>query len=284
LSDSRPVGLFDSGVGGLTVAREVFRILPGESIIYFGDTAHVPYGPRQKEELIRFAREIISFLIAAGVKYIIFACGTNSSLTLPLIRRDYDVPMIGLVEPGAREAVQATRNRRIGLIATEATVKSGAYQRAVKRLTPESEVFAQAAPRLVPLVEAGLSAGEEARRAVFAYARPLKEAGIDTLILGCTHYPFLTPHFREYFGPDVRLVDPAAATVREAQREMERLGLINDAAGAPRHSYYVSGDPAGFVSAAQKLGYHLENVRRLQLEGLPPEKAWRARPPQVAGG
>ncbi|MEW6424364.1 MAG: glutamate racemase [Bacillota bacterium] len=265
MGDPRPVGLFDSGVGGLTVAREVFRLLPGESIIYFGDTVHVPYGPRKKEELIQFAHEIISFLVSAGVKYIIFACGTNSSLTLPVVRTAYSVPMIGLVEPGAREAVEATRNRRIGLIATEATVKSGAYARAIKALAPDLRVFAEPAPRLVPLVEGGLSAGEEARQAVFESARPLKEAGIDTLILGCTHYPFLAPHFREYLGPEVRLVDPAAATVREAGREMDRLGLLNNAEGPARHRYFVSGDPAGFLKTAQRLGYNIEDVQRLQL-------------------
>ena len=307
MGDSRPIGLFDSGVGGLTVAREVFRCLPGEAIVYFGDTARVPYGPRKKEELIRFAREIISFLIAADVKYIIFACGTNSSLTLPFVRGDYAVPMIGLVEPGAKEAVQATQNGRIGVIATEATVKSGAYQRVIRSLAPEAEIFAQAAPRLVPLVEAGRAAGEEARRAVFAYARPLREAGTDTLILGCTHYPFLAAHFRECLGPAVRLIDPAAATVLEARREMEQLGLLNEpaagndasaaggeagatiaagddaaaAAGAVRHSYYVSGDPAGFIGAARRLGYRLETVRRVLPAGPPPEKEPKA--PRAAG-
>lgn len=272
MGDLRPVGLFDSGVGGLTVAREVFRLLPHESIIYFGDTAHVPYGPRKPEELIAFARAIISFLVSANVKYIIFACGTNSSLTLPVVRAMYDVPMIGLVEPGAREAAQATRNGRIGIVATEATVKSGAYERAVKTLAPQTIVFARSAPRLVPLVEAGLAQSKEARQAVFEYTRPLKEAGIDTLILGCTHYPFLSPHFRECLGPEVRLVDPAAATVQEARREMSRLGILNNnphnPAGAVRHSFYVSGDPAGFRKAAEKLGYQLGLIQQLQ-----PEKA-----------
>ncbi len=266
MGDLRPVGLFDSGVGGLTVAREVFRLLPHESMIYFGDTAHVPYGPRRTEELIRFAREIIAFLLSSRVKYIIFACGTNSSLTLPVVRALYDVPMIGLVEPGAQEAVKSTRNGRIGIIATEATVKSGAYERAIKSLALETAVFAVPAPRLVPLVEAGLSTSEEARRAVFEYARPLKKAGIDTLILGCTHYPFLASHFTDCLGPEVTLVDPAKATVLRAREEMNRLGILNNPGGRVAHSYYVSGDPARFQKTADLLGCCIENVQRLQLE------------------
>lgn len=260
--DNRPVGLFDSGVGGLTVAREVFRLLPRETVIYFGDTAHLPYGSRKKEELLAFAREILSFFVSRNVKYVIFACGTNSSLTLPLVRDSFAVPMIGLIAPGAREAVEATKNGRIGLIATEATVKSGAYERAVKSLAPRVSFYARPAPRLVPLVEAGLFESREARQAVFEYALPLKEAGVDTLILGCTHYPFLTPHFRELFGPGVTLVDPARATVLEARREMEALGILSNGGGGVRHAFYVSGDPGAFQKTAGLLGFRLEEVQR----------------------
>jgi glutamate racemase len=266
LGDQRPIGLFDSGVGGLTIAREVFRLLPSESVIYFGDTAHVPYGSRKTEELIRFADEIISFLVSCNVKYVIFACGTNSSLTLPVVRNFYQVPMIGLVEPGAREAVKSTRNGRIGIIATEATVESGAYQRAIKSLAPELKIFAQPASRLVPLVEAGLSGSEEVRQVVFEYVRPLKEAEIDTLILGCTHYPFLSAHFRASLGPEVSLVDPAAATVLGARREMDRQGILNTSGRPAQCGYYVSGNPAGFLKTAQQLGYNIEPGQCRQLE------------------
>lgn len=270
--DSRPLGLFDSGVGGLTVAREVFGLLPCEPVIYFGDTAHVPYGPRPREELLEFARQIISFFVLSNVKYVIFACGTNSSLTLPVMRDLFSVPMIGLIAPGAKEAVDSTRNGRIGLIATEATVKSRAYERAVKSIAPDVSFYAVAAPRLVPLVEAGLFGGEEARRAVFEYARPFKEAGVDTLILGCTHYPFLVPHFRECLGPEVRLVDPARATVLEARREMEALGILNNGGGPPRHSYFVSGDPEAFKRTAEKLGFSIEDVQCRFLGQVPGAK------------
>lgn len=276
MSDSRPVGLFDSGVGGLTVSREVFRLLPYEATVYFGDTAHVPYGSRQAEELIGFAAQIIAFLISCNVKYIIFACNTNSSLSLPVMRRRYAVPMTGLVEPGARLAVELSVNQRIGVIATEATVKSGAYQRAVGSLNPGITVFARPAPRLVPLVEAGMSESGEAFEAVGEYVQPLKAEGIDTLILGCTHYPFLISHFQKCLGPEVKLVDPAAATVLAARDEMERLGLLNNPGGAPRHHYFVSGDPEDFRQTARQFS----GFDALSVQHVVPEETLKT----VAGG
>ncbi|HAP93120.1 MAG TPA: glutamate racemase [Desulfotomaculum sp.] len=267
MSDSRPVGLFDSGIGGLTVSREVFRLLPNEATVYFGDTAHVPYGSRRAEELIGFADQIIAFLILCNVKYIIFACNTNSSLSLPVMRRRYAVPMMGLVEPGARLAVELSANHRVGVIATEATVKSGAYQRAVRSLNPGITVFAQPAPRLVPLVEAGMSETREACESVSEYVQPLKSAGIDTLILGCTHYPFLVSCFQKCLGPEVKLVDPAAATVLAARDEIERLGLLNNLDGTPRHRYFVSGDPEDFRQTARQFpGFDALLVQRVVLE------------------
>lgn len=271
MGDIRPIGLFDSGIGGLTVAKEVFRLLPNESVIYFGDTARLPYGSRKTEELIDFAGEIVSFLIALNVKYIVFACGTNSSLTLPVMRALYNVPMIGLIEPGAREAVKLSHGRRIGVIATEATIKSGAYQRAIKLSSPELEIYVQAAPGLVPLVEAGLSGSKEARQAVFESARVLKEMRIDTLILGCTHYPFLYAHFREYFGPDVKIVDPATATVLNARLELEQQGMLNKVSRPVQHNYYVSGDPKKFRVTAQQLGFDILPIQyMLQKKSLLP--------------
>jgi len=266
LGDPRPIGLFDSGVGGLSVAQEILRLFPDESIIYFGDTAHVPYGPRHKEELVKFAQEIISFLISCDAKYVVFACGTNSSLTLPVVCKLYAIPMIGLVGPGAREAVRSTINGRIGVIATEATVKSGAYQNAIKVLSPDATVFARFAPRLVPLVEAGLSKSSQAREAVLEYAQPLKEALIDTLILGCTHYPFLTSYFAEYFGPQVKLINPAKATVLAAGQEMGRLNRLSRTGRTVQHRYYVSGNPEEFLKTARQLGYNLSLVHQLRLE------------------
>lgn len=265
MSDPRPVGLFDSGVGGLTVSREVFRLMPAESTVYFADNAHVPYGPRRAEELVEFAGEIVAFLISRQVKYIIFACNTNSSISLHAMRRRYNVPMIGLVEPGAREALRVSANKRIGLIATEATVKSGAYQRALKELDPAATVFSRFAPRLVPLVEAGRTGTEESLAAVKEYVEPLRAEKIDTLILGCTHYPFLEAEFHQAL-PGVTLVDPATSTVQAAREEMNRLGLSCASRGEPRHQYFASGDPRVLQEAAGRFwGRGIQPVEQVKL-------------------
>jgi glutamate racemase len=219
------------------------------------------------EELISFADRIITFLISCNVKYIIFACGTNSSLTLPVVRRRYAVPMTGSIESGARQAVKSSANGRVGVIATEATVKSGAYQRVIQSLNPGMVVFAQSAPRLVPLIESGLSETSKAREAVRDYVKPLKSAGIDTLILGCTHYPFLTSHFQECLGPEVKLIDPAAATVMTARDDMKRSGVLNNQTGEPVHRYFVSGAAESFKQTASQLGFGLLPVQRVAPEG-----------------
>ncbi|MBE3586259.1 MAG: glutamate racemase [Thermoanaerobacter sp.] len=268
MSNTRPIGLFDSGVGGLTVLQQVFRHMPAESTVYFGDSAHVPYGPRKPEELIGFAERILNFLISCEVKYVIFACNTNSSVSLPVVRERFALPMIGLIEPGAREAVRVSTGGRIGIIATEATIKSGAYQRALRAINPGLAVFSQAAPRLVPLVEAGRAGTREAFEVVSEYVQPFKKAGIDTLILGCTHYPFLEAEFREALGPGVKLVDPAEATTLAAREEMSRLGLLNNPGGLRVwHRYFVSGDPVSFKETARCfLGVEIPPVEQVILD------------------
>lgn len=252
MEKARAIGLFDSGLGGLTVAEEVFRQMPYEEVIYFGDTAHVPYGSKTEEELIGFAHAIIGFLIQQGAKYVIFACNTSSSVSLGIMRRRYQVPMIGLVEPGALAAAHATRNGRIGVIATEATVRSGAFQRAIQASRPGVLVYCQAAPLLVPLAEAGKVDTPEAEAALRTYLAPLQSAGIDTLVLGCTHYPFFVPLIRRILGPEVVMIDPAVATVAAAREDMQRRGLLGNAAGDPRHRFFVSGDPARFTALARR--------------------------------
>lgn len=252
----RAIGLFDSGLGGLTVVREIYRELPLESTVCFGDSAHVPYGSRTADELIYLADKIVAFLIKQRVKYIIFACNTNSSLSLSILRERYPVPMIGLVQPGAREALKVTRNRRIGVIATEATVQSGSYEKAIKALDKDVLVISQAAPKLVPMIEAGEVDTTGVRAAVKEYLAPLKEAGIDTLILGCSHYPFLSGIICEEMGPEVILVDPARAAVLEAKADLDARGLLNYFNGQkPQRQFYVSGDPESFQAGA---GFFLE--------------------------
>ncbi len=267
MSDSRPIGLFDSGLGGLTVSREIFSLMPDESIVYFGDTLHAPYGSRSTQELINFADQIIAFLVSCNVKYIVFACNTNSSLSLQIMRKMYQVPMKGLIEPGAKQAVRSTMNNRVGIIATEATVNSRAYQRAINSLNPAISVFAQAAPLLVPLVEAGMSETRKVFDAVSEYTEPLKSADIDTLILGCTHYPFLHEHFRKCLGPEIIFVDPAVATVLESKEEMDSFNLLKRSSkGNPSHRYFVSGDPSDFALKAEKLGCGRINAERVVLD------------------
>ncbi|OPX84328.1 MAG: Glutamate racemase [Pelotomaculum sp. PtaB.Bin104] len=266
MNNSGAIGLFDSGVGGLTVSRVVNRLLPAEAIIYYGDTAHVPYGQRSAEELLGFADKIVSFLAGQEVKYIIFACNTNSALSLPVLSSRYPLPMIGLIKPGVAEALQTTRNGKIGVIATEATVRSGAYEKEIKIHDKSIEVFSRAAPLLVPLVEAGETDTPAVARAVRQYLSPLGQAGIDTLILGCTHYPFLAGLISEEMGPDVRLIDPAVSTVRGAAKEISRLGLLASGEASPVHRFYVSGEPHTFREQAQRfLGRDVGRVIRADL-------------------
>ncbi|MBU4532311.1 MAG: glutamate racemase [Eubacteriales bacterium] len=249
------IALFDSGVGGLTVAGRVFEKMPGLPVLYFGDTAHVPYGNRSPEELVRYADNIIRFLSGQGATYIIFACNTSSSLSLEIMRARHDLPMMGLIAPGAKAAVSSTRKGRIGVIATQATVNTGAYEQAICTLSPGTAVYSVAAPRLVPFVEAGLLDAPATEQALSDYLLPLREKEIDTLVLGCTHYPFLRPAISRMLGPDVTLVDPAEATVDAARADMLDRGLLTagDAGEPCFHRYFVSADALGFMQAARSL-------------------------------
>lgn len=266
MPSEHPLGLFDSGVGGLTVAREIFAQLPYESIVYFGDTAHVPYGGRSKEELVAFADVISSFLIDQGAKLIIDACNSTSSVALDYLKAKYTVPFVGVVEPGVRAALRCTRNGRIGVIATEATVASEAHKRLAAGLAPEVKVVAQACPLLVPLAERGAVDTPEAAAVLKEYLAPLQAQGIDTLILGCTHYPFFGRLIKRILGPEVVLVDPARETVREAARLLAAKGLESPQGSVVHHRYYVSGNPETFRrNAANLLGRPLPEVRRVEL-------------------
>ncbi|MEL1133872.1 glutamate racemase [Desulfitobacterium sp. THU1] len=269
------IGMFDSGVGGLTVMKEILAQLPELQIIYFGDTARVPYGNRSREELISFGEEIISFLIAQGAEAVVIACNTSSANALPVLKEQFNLPLIGTIEPGARAAVRATENGKIGLIATEATVRSKAYNSAVKRVLtkgvfPKKDelreawqmeetvievVRAQACPLFVPLVEAGLAHSPEARGIARTYLAPIQEVGADTLILGCTHYPYLAPVIREIMGDRITLVDPAQAMVEELKEVLQQLESNdgNDEECFDGHRFFVSGDPALFEQVGNTL-------------------------------
>ncbi len=253
MADDRPIGLFDSGVGGLTVVSEVFRSLPQESIVYFADTARYPYGGRAHAEISEIAAGLTAYLVRQSVKAIIVACNTSTSVALDRLRDLFPLPLVGMIEPGARAAVQATRNRRIGVIATDGTVASGAYVRALQHFCPEAIVVQQGCPELTDLVESGQVEGDAADTALRRYLAPLQAAGIDTLVLGCTHYPYLLPPIARLLGPGVALVDPAAAAVREMQAILARQDQLASGNQAPQMRYIASKNPAHLQTVGSRL-------------------------------
>ena len=212
-----PIGVFDSGVGGLTVAAEIRRAMPEEDILYFGDPARVPYGNKSPETVTRYSREIARFLAAKGIRFLVVACNTSSSLALDSLCAEVSVPVLGMIEPGARAAAEATRTGREGLIGTRATVQSGAYEKAVLALNPSIHVFSQACPLFVPLVEEGWSQDPVAEEVARRYLKPLLERGVDTLILGCTHYPVLSSVLRRVVGPSVELLSSSQCAAKALQ-------------------------------------------------------------------
>ena len=259
----KSIGVFDSGVGGLTVVKELIRQLPNEDIVYFGDTARVPYGIKSKETVIRFSIENILFLLKNEVKLICVACNTVSSFALPVIKRYFKVPIVGVISPGVREAVYATRNKRIGVIGTKGTIKSRAYETEIKQLDPSVKVTATACPLFVPFVEEGCLSGSAVREIAENYLKPLKSAKVDTLILGCTHYPLLKGMIKQVMGKNVTLIDSAEQVSIEVNRILAAEGLLNKAGRGNQH-FYVSDNPEWFSSLAKTfLGRPIKNVKRV---------------------
>jgi glutamate racemase len=261
MTSPAPIGVFDSGIGGLTVAHEVIRQLPHESIVYFGDTARVPYGPKSPETVRRYSREIASFLQEQGVKSIVIACNTATAHALGVLRDEMDMPVIGVVEPGARAAVAATRSGHVGVIGTAGTIKSGAYERAIRELAPDILVTPRACPLFVPMVEEGWIDHEATRLVAREYLEPILAAEIDTLVLGCTHYPLLKPLLHDVLGPSVRLIDSAEETAAETARTLSDAGLGADATAEPSYRFIASDDPLQFLQLGQRfLGGAMEGV------------------------
>jgi glutamate racemase len=244
--DPRPIGVFDSGMGGLTVLHECLVTLPHEDFVYLGDGARLPYGPRPLDEIRRFASEIAGYLEREGVKLIVAACNSATAAALPDLQRGLVVPVVGVLAPEAHAAVLATRNRRIGLLATAATVASGRYSELVSALDAGVEVLSIACPELVPLIEGDDPFAAETTEAVREYAAPLKEAGVDTVILGCTHYPLIRPIFQRVFGRGVTLVFSAEETAREVAETLARKGIENDPSREGSYRFLTTGDPTQF--------------------------------------
>lgn len=263
---SSRIGIFDSGVGGLTVLRELYRQLPGESILYFGDTARVPYGTRTPDEILQFVREILTWMVQQRVKMVIMACNTSSALALDIVRDEFPIPILGLILPGARAA--AKKGRRIGVIATPATAASNAYQQAILEADSSAQVWQVGCPEFVPLIEQNRIHEPYTRDIAQTYLSPLLHHQIDTLIYGCTHYPHLEPVLRSLVPPTVQFIDPALHVVAAAAKELDMLGLRNTLPAMPT-GFYVSGHPQPFTAVAVRwLGWTPE-VHQIQLPSLP---------------
>jgi glutamate racemase len=274
VSDPRAIGLFDSGVGGLTVLREVRRRLPRESTVYLGDNDRAPYGPRRDDEVIRFSGECLDQLVRQGVKAIVVACNTSSSVALTWLRRRCDLPILGVVRPGAMAAAVATRNGHIGVIATEATIRSGAYPRAISDERPEAVIRTHATPTLVPMVEAGYLDGARVEAIVGEALGPLLDPGepsIDTLLLGCTHYPLLGPVIAAAVGPSIAVIDSASATASALAALLEVYGIGAPTDHQPTHSLHTTGDVEAFRRTTARLfGEPAPTVSHVRLPVAPP--------------
>jgi glutamate racemase len=267
--DGRAVGVFDSGMGGLTVLHECLVTMPHEDFVYLGDGARLPYGPRPLAELRRFSREIAGYLAGQGVKLIVAACNSATSAALPELQTHLDVPVVGVLTPEAHAAVQATRNRRVGLLATQATVASGRYEELVHALDAGVKVHAVACPRLVPLIESSDPFGPLTVEAVREYAEPLKEAGVDTVILGCTHYPLIRPILQRVFGRDVTLVFSAEETAREVAETLARKGIENAAGREGVYRFLTTGDTELFrATGARFLQLPIAEVEHVTIAEL----------------
>ena len=265
-----PVGVFDSGVGGLTVMREIMRQIPNESIIYFGDTARVPYGNKSKETVTRFSRQIVHFLKSHQVKTIVVACNTASAYALDELEKECDIPIMGVVKPGAKAAVEATRNGKIGVIATEATIGSGIYSHYIKELKSSATIYGKACPLFVPLVEEGLWEDPVTEEIARRYLAELIDNDIDTLILGCTHYPLIRSTVRKVIGEQVTLVNPAYETAIELRRVLADNGLLREAApklGENQYQFYVSDMAEKFkVFANSIIKYGILSAKSVNIE------------------
>lgn len=265
-----PIGVFDSGVGGLTVAREIMRNLPNERIVYFGDTARVPYGSKSKDTIIRYAKQIIRFLRTQDVKAIVIACNTASALALEEVEKELDIPIIGVVEPGARVAAATTKNGKIGVIGTESTINSHMYPQLIKEYRPDVTVFGKACPLFCPLVEEGWLKDPVTEEVARRYLKDLLKEDIDTLILGCTHYPLLRSLLSGLVGDQIQLVNPAYETAKELERLLKKENLSNEGEKAPGkepYRFFVSDAADKFKNFANSiLPYDIETTRKINIE------------------
>ncbi len=249
---NKPIGVFDSGIGGLTVLKEIVKEMPSEGTIYLGDTARVPYGIRSPETVIRYSLENTRFLFSKDIKLLVVACNTASSVSIDKIKNVVPIPIIGVIEPGAKASVKTTKNKKIGIIGTEATVRSNAYTRLIKAIDISIEVSGFPCPLFVPLVEEGWTEGEIATLIAEKYLREIKHKGIDTLVLGCTHYPLLKKVISEVMGEGVSLIDSAVEVAKEVRTILETSGLIHEQKAKPVRDFYVTDSPDRFLKVGER--------------------------------
>ncbi|MBL7072056.1 MAG: glutamate racemase [Candidatus Omnitrophica bacterium] len=261
----RPIGIFDSGLGGLTVLKEIRKILPGEDIIYFGDTARVPYGAKSRDTVIKFSVQNADFLVGLGVKMIVAACNTSSSFSLPTLRRRYNIPVVGVIGPGAKGAAGATRKLKVGVIGTKATISSDIYKKEIKKINPKIDVIGASCPLFVPLVEEGWLNTDVTEVIARRYLAPLKQKGIDSIVLGCTHYPLLKPVISRIFGKNVSVIDSASQTAKAVKKILDNNGISNNS-GQARCRFYVSDEPELFRKIGSRfLGSRINSVKRVEV-------------------
>jgi glutamate racemase len=266
---SRPIGVFDSGVGGLTVVKELQRLLPNERIIYFGDTGRVPYGNKSRETIIHYSLQVAYFLMKKKIKMLVVACNTASSVSLPTLRRHFHIPVLGVIEPGAKTAIESTASNNVGVIGTLGTVKSNAYKKALKKIKRSVNVYQDPCPLFVHLAEDGWNKNKIARMIADEYLRPLKSKSIDTLILGCTHYPLLKDVIQASVGKKVMLIDSGRETAKEVQRLLEKKKMVNTHKPNPKQHniFYVSDFPHKFKEVSQRfLSKKLDHVHKVKLD------------------
>lgn len=269
----KPIGVFDSGIGGLTVVKRLASTLPNENIIYFGDTARVPYGSKSNSTVIEYSIQDTRFLLQKNVKAIIVACNTASSIAIPDLRKIFDIPIIGMIEPGSRMALKKSRNNKIGVIGTRATVNNLAYSSEIKKMNDNAEVFEKPCPLFVPLAEEGWVNHKATFEIAEEYLRELRSLGIDTLVLGCTHYPILSEVIQKVIGSSVTLIDSGVASSELIKSQLEKLDLLSDAVTVGSQEYYVSDIPVKFKEVAELfLGKEIDHVHKVDLEVLTLEK------------
>lgn len=269
MEKEKPVGVFDSGIGGLTVVKRLTSVLPNENIIYFGDTARVPYGTKSNSTVIEYSLQAAEFLIKKGVKAIVVACNTASSVAINELKKNYNVPIIGMIEPGSKFAVKVTNNKKIGVIGTRATINNKAYSNYIKILNEEIEIFEKACPLFVPLAEEGFLNHQATKIIAEEYLKELIEKEIDTLILGCTHYPILSDVIQNVVGENVTLVDSGVASAEVIRNEINRIGFETNSRTMGRISFYVSDIPLKFKEVAEIfLGKEINDIQKIDIEDL----------------